>query len=190
MRKVRHGRIDRDAVLPLPGGIEGGMSQQEMEALYADLQKGPALRFWNLPKQDRMDHLHDLFVATVTGAKRADTPVQSYASGVARILVILAIRAAVRQRRMVEVDADDTRLSTEPSPEKALIAEQRRERCQRLLNGLSPAGREVLERFYLQEQEPERICAEMQLSRTQFRLLKSRAKATLTQHAKNSRMAA
>jgi len=37
--------------------------------------------------------------------------------------------------------------------------------------------REILTRFYLQEQTQEEICAEMNLSDTQFRLLKSRAKA-------------
>jgi hypothetical protein len=37
--------------------------------------------------------------------------------------------------------------------------------------------REILDRFYVQEQLPERICDEMKLSITQFRLLKSRAKA-------------
>jgi len=37
--------------------------------------------------------------------------------------------------------------------------------------------REILRRFYLEEQTQEQICAEMGLTETQFRLLKSRAKA-------------
>jgi DNA-directed RNA polymerase specialized sigma subunit len=46
-----------------------------------------------------------------------------------------------------------------------------------VLASLSPRDRNILERFYLQEQTQEQICEEMSLSETQFRLLKSRAKA-------------
>ena len=41
----------------------------------------------------------------------------------------------------------------------------------------SERDREALTRFYLQKQSAETICAEMGLPTTQFRLLKSRAKA-------------
>ena len=46
-----------------------------------------------------------------------------------------------------------------------------------VLKGISRRDREILTRFYLQEQTQEQICSEMKLSETQFRLLKSRAKA-------------
>jgi RNA polymerase sigma-70 factor, ECF subfamily len=44
---------------------------------------------------------------------------------------------------------------------------------------MAPRCREILERFYLREQRREQICREMSLTETQFRLLKSRAKARL-----------
>jgi RNA polymerase sigma-70 factor, ECF subfamily len=45
-------------------------------------------------------------------------------------------------------------------------------------NALSTAySREILTRFYLQEESQEEICAVMILTETQFRLLKSRAKS-------------
>ena len=47
----------------------------------------------------------------------------------------------------------------------------------RVLKGLSSRDREILTRFYLQEESQEQICREMKLTDTQFRLLKSRAKA-------------
>jgi DNA-directed RNA polymerase specialized sigma24 family protein len=47
----------------------------------------------------------------------------------------------------------------------------------RTLRAMSSRDREILTRFYLQEQSQEQICAEMHLTDTQFRLLKSRAKA-------------
>jgi DNA-directed RNA polymerase specialized sigma24 family protein len=45
------------------------------------------------------------------------------------------------------------------------------------LDALSQRDREILVRFYLKEQPQEKICEEMDLTETQFRLLKSRAKA-------------
>ena len=46
-----------------------------------------------------------------------------------------------------------------------------------VLKTISARDREILTRFYLQEQSQEQICQEMSLTETQFRLLKSRAKA-------------
>jgi DNA-directed RNA polymerase specialized sigma24 family protein len=45
------------------------------------------------------------------------------------------------------------------------------------LESLSKRDRDILIRFYLKEQSQEQICQEMALTETQFRLLKSRAKA-------------
>lgn len=47
----------------------------------------------------------------------------------------------------------------------------------RALESLTDRQREILIRFYLMEQTQERICREMRLTDTQFRLMKSRAKA-------------
>jgi len=46
-----------------------------------------------------------------------------------------------------------------------------------VLRSLSAKDQEILTRFYLDEQTQEEICEEMRLNETQFRLLKSRAKA-------------
>ena len=54
---------------------------------------------------------------------------------------------------------------------------QRIELMRVVLGELSGKDREILTRFYLNEQAQEQICAEMDLTDTQFRLLKSRAKA-------------
>ncbi|HEV2690756.1 MAG TPA: sigma factor-like helix-turn-helix DNA-binding protein [Bryobacteraceae bacterium] len=48
---------------------------------------------------------------------------------------------------------------------------------QEVLANLSERDCEILTRFYLREESQEQICEEMNLSETQFRLLKSRAKA-------------
>ena len=63
------------------------------------------------------------------------------------------------------------------NPEDAAIFRQRNELIQKVLQELGIRDREILTRFYLREQSQEQICVEMGLSETQFRLLKSRAKA-------------
>ena len=50
-----------------------------------------------------------------------------------------------------------------------------------LLGSLPDRDREVLVRFYMLEQPQDVICRDMGLSETQYRLLKSRAKARLTE---------
>ncbi len=57
------------------------------------------------------------------------------------------------------------------------MLEERVHLMQKVLRGISSRDREILTRFYLYEQTQEQICEEMSLTQTQFRLLKSRAKA-------------
>jgi RNA polymerase sigma-70 factor (ECF subfamily) len=63
------------------------------------------------------------------------------------------------------------------SQEDSLINAQHRAVMLRVLRTMSARDREVLNRFYLLEQTPERIQSEMAMTDTQFRLTKSRAKA-------------
>ena len=63
------------------------------------------------------------------------------------------------------------------NPEEDAIERQRVEIMKRVLHSISPRDREILTRFYLLNQTQEEICLEMHLTGTQFRLLKSRAKA-------------
>lgn len=63
------------------------------------------------------------------------------------------------------------------NPEQAAAFRQKVDLMTEVLNQLSERDREILTRFYLQEQSQEQICEDMNLSETQFRLLKSRAKA-------------
>jgi RNA polymerase sigma-70 factor, ECF subfamily len=62
-------------------------------------------------------------------------------------------------------------------PEQNAAFRQKVEFMLSVLESLSERDREILTRFYLDEQSQEQICGEMNLSETQFRLLKSRAKA-------------
>jgi RNA polymerase sigma factor (sigma-70 family) len=66
--------------------------------------------------------------------------------------------------------------SEHPDAEQLLIDQQKRRTAATALALLSLREREVLRRFYLEEQGAQQICAEMGLTATQFRLIKSRAK--------------
>ena len=63
------------------------------------------------------------------------------------------------------------------SPEDSMIRAQQQTVMLTVLRSLSERDREVLDRFYLQEQSPEHIQSEMRMTETQFRLTKNRAKA-------------
>lgn len=58
-------------------------------------------------------------------------------------------------------------------------ADRRLELAKLALAGMAGRDREVLSRFYLQEQTGQRICHDMGLSEAEFRLIKSRARAVL-----------
>jgi DNA-directed RNA polymerase specialized sigma subunit len=63
------------------------------------------------------------------------------------------------------------------NPEQTAIQQQHEQIAKRVLHSISKRDREILTRFYLLEQSQEQICEQMNLTETQFRLLKSRAKA-------------
>lgn len=69
-------------------------------------------------------------------------------------------------------------------PEQEAILHNKTEIMKKALASLKPRDREILVRFYLREQRPEQICQEMNLSETQFRLIKSRAKAAFGERGK------
>jgi DNA-directed RNA polymerase specialized sigma24 family protein len=72
-----------------------------------------------------------------------------------------------------------------PPPDESVNRIERASIVRRALSLLPPRHREILIRFYVWEQRAETIMAEMKLSDTQFRLLKSRAKARFGKEGRN-----
>ena len=70
--------------------------------------------------------------------------------------------------------------TADASPEEEAAAHQKVEIMKQVLREMSERDFEVLARFYLSEQPADQICKEMNLTRTQFNLLKARAKGRLT----------
>jgi RNA polymerase sigma factor (sigma-70 family) len=81
------------------------------------------------------------------------------------------------RREQIELDSSVRVADPRENPEESAIFRQRSELIQRVLSELTDRDREILTRFYLYEQGQDQICSEMGLTETQFRLLKSRAKA-------------
>jgi RNA polymerase sigma-70 factor (ECF subfamily) len=155
-----------------------------MEELYAIFAKG--IRYFllrNLGADELDDKVHDCFVivaqAIQQGELRDPARLMGYVRTVVKRQIAATIDIAVTRRRN-QVDFEETLFTLsdwKDDPEHNMLQQQRTEIARRVLNGISRRDREILDRFYVQEQPQEKICEEMGLSYNQFRLLKSRAKA-------------
>jgi RNA polymerase sigma-70 factor (ECF subfamily) len=88
------------------------------------------------------------------------------------------IRGAIVRRRLISVDSAFIPVAPyRDSPEAKFSLQQRVALLRKVLELLCLRDREILVRFYYDEQNSRQICAEMHLTSTQFRLYKSRALA-------------
>jgi RNA polymerase sigma-70 factor, ECF subfamily len=154
-----------------------------MEELYQVFCKG--IRFFlyrQLGPQDLDDRVHDVFLVISQAIRRGDLReperLMGYVRTVVRRQVAACIDSAVRSRRnLTDFDATTPLVDVGASPEQIVIQREHEDIAHRLLNSISKRDKEILVRFYLREQSQETICREMNLTDTQFRLIKSRAKA-------------
>lgn len=154
-----------------------------MEDLYLVFSKG--IRFYlcrHLGPQDLDDRLHDVFLIIAQSIQRGELReserLMGYVHTVLRRQVAAQIDSAVRARRsLADLDCGMSLSDQHPDPERRVIERENGELALRILRSLPKRDREVLIRFYLREQEPDEICRELGLTETQFRLVKSRAKA-------------
>jgi RNA polymerase sigma-70 factor, ECF subfamily len=154
-----------------------------LEELYGVFSKG--IRFYlcrQLGPQDLDDRVHDLYLtitkAIQNGELREPERLMGFVRTVVRRQVITHINVKVISRRSVTNLEDGSGLRDyTPDPERLAIQHQNSDIALRILNSISRRDREVLIRFYLSEQSPEQVCREMELTETQFRLIKCRAKA-------------
>jgi RNA polymerase sigma-70 factor, ECF subfamily len=153
------------------------------EELYEIFARG--IRFYlcrQLGPNDLEDRVHDTFLIVIQAIRRGDLREPERLMGFIRTVVRRQIssyieQAVSRRREQGEMDSTFSMVDRESSPEQRAIDQQKRELMAGILNRLGSRDREILTRFYLHEQTQEEICEEMALTETQFRLLKSRAKA-------------
>jgi RNA polymerase sigma-70 factor (ECF subfamily) len=121
-------------------------------------------------------------VVVVQAIRRGELREPSRLMGFVRTIVRRQVAAHIDKvvhTRRDQIDLDSTIRLADPdgNPEEQAIFSERTDLINRVLGELSRRDREILTRFYLLEQDQDQICSEMALSETQFRLLKSRAKA-------------
>jgi RNA polymerase sigma factor (sigma-70 family) len=156
-----------------------------LEELYALVQKFTFFLMRQLGTDDLQDKVHDVFLTVtqtiVSGKLRDPERLIPFLTTVTRFYTYNQIERRISRRRVGHlsdsVNPPDTRVNLENSTyqqERVKIAHE-------ILGAMPRRDRDVLKRFYLQEQTKEQICDEMQLTATQFRLLKSKAKSTFSQ---------
>lgn len=154
-----------------------------IEELYRLFSRG--IRFLlcrHLGPQDLDDRVHDTFLLVVHaiqgGGLREPERLMGFVRTIVRRQIAAYIEETVQQRKGAgELELGWRVVDPRHDPEQSLLREQRVELMLEVLRSISPRDREILTRFYLYEQTQEQICEEMGLTETQFRLLKSRAKA-------------
>src|SRR3954454_3467452 len=154
-----------------------------MEHLYKLFSRG--IRYYlcrQLGPQELEDKVHDTFLIVVNAIKRGDLReperLMGFVRTVVRRQVAGYIEHAVHTRRdQTDLECGITVADRKRNPEQEAIIRQKAELMMSSLAALSERDREILVRFYLKEQTQEQICQDMSLTETQFRLLKSRAKA-------------
>jgi RNA polymerase sigma factor (sigma-70 family) len=154
-----------------------------MEELYRLFSRG--IRFYlcrQLGPQDLEDKVHDTFLIVVQaicrGELREPDRLMGFVRTVVRRQVAAHIDRAVQARReQADLQCGTSISDGRSNPEQDAISRQRQDIMTVVLRSLSRRDREILTRFYLLGESQEQICGEMGLTETQFRLLKSRAKA-------------
>jgi RNA polymerase sigma factor (sigma-70 family) len=157
--------------------------QSALEQMYRIFSTG--VRFYlcrQLGPQDLDDRVHDVFLIIVQSIQKGELREPERLMGYVRTIVRRQVAAQIddnvkARHNQAELDFGMTLSDHHPNPERIAIEHESEELAMRILNSLPKRDREVLARFYLEEQPPDRICREMGLTETQFRLVKSRAKA-------------
>jgi RNA polymerase sigma factor (sigma-70 family) len=151
-----------------------------MEVLYRSLQ---SIRFEIIGKigRDRADDVyHDaillVFGAIQTGRVRVPEALPAFTRRIVERRLYAVIKETVLARAMLDPSLVTIR-DHSMNPEQQLLQIQKRDIAARALRSLPTRQREVLTRFYLDRESAAEIQHSMRLTETQFRLMKSRAKA-------------
>jgi RNA polymerase sigma-70 factor, ECF subfamily len=154
-----------------------------MEQLYKLFSRG--IRYYlcrQLGPQELEDKVHDTFLIVVNAIRRGDLREPERLMGFVRTVVRRQVAAYIEnavhtRREQTDLETGSTVADRKLNPEQEAMIKEKAELMKSALADLSKRDRDILVRFYLKEQSQEQICEEMSLTETQFRLLKSRAKA-------------
>jgi len=193
----------RDEQEEKAGCRESLLEQAELRALVKNVQRrsapalqevyglvrriaGPHYRSRVAPS-DGEDRLHDAFLivaeAVSTGALRDPVALPGFIRTVLRLQAVASLREVGRKRQEVDVAECGSLRDTRGDPEELLVRGEQRRVLVESIDRLPEKDRELLTRFYVDEQKRGQICIQMKLSATQFRLNKWRAKERLVETA-------
>jgi len=167
-----------DLVRRIQSGDENGM-----EDLYRIFSRG--VRYYlcrQLGPQELDDKVHDSFLIVVQAIQRGDLREPDRLMGFIRTVVRRQVAAHIdgivhSRKEEVDMEVGSRIADRRGNPEQTVAMRQKAELLRSVLMRLTAKDREILTRFYLEEQTQDHICRDMKLTETQFRLLKSRAKA-------------
>jgi RNA polymerase sigma-70 factor (ECF subfamily) len=154
-----------------------------MEDLYRAFYKSIRFHvFRSLGPQDLEDRVHDIFLAITESIQKGDLREPRFLTAYIRTIVRRQIACLLdnvihTRRTYTDLETIGPVSDRNPTPERNAIEQENFKFAMRILKALPARDRNILIRFYLMEQEPDQICREMNLTETQFRLVKSRAKA-------------
>ncbi|MBM3737417.1 MAG: sigma-70 family RNA polymerase sigma factor [Acidobacteria bacterium] len=187
--------VDVDALLPEPcpfsrpdkwtvlvDQIKSG-DPAGLESLYRYFSRGVRYSFYRqCGRQELEDKVHDTFLIVVQAIMSGEVRVPGRLVGYIRTVVRRQIASHVNiatsgKRDDVDVEPEESILDYHRDPEQAAIRDEQVGIIIEMLAGISDRDREILTRFYIDEDPTDVICNDMGLTRNQFRLLKSRAKA-------------
>lgn len=126
--------------------------------------------------------VHDTLLIVVQAIKKGVVREPERLTGYVRTVVQQQI-AQVIQNRMANPnvpgieDAQAYSVDARKNPEQAMADREKLELIKQVLGEMTEKERNILTRYYVHQQPEDQVCKEMKLGETQFRLLKSRAKA-------------
>jgi RNA polymerase sigma-70 factor (ECF subfamily) len=155
-----------------------------LEELYGLASNFSFFLMRQLGSEDLTDKIHDVFVtvaqAIASGKLRDPERLIPFLTTVTRYYTYGQIERRSLLRRcagsLEGINPPDPRVNLEQSAWQ----HQRIRIVREVLAGMPRRDRDILRRFYLEEQPKEQICREMKLTANQFRLLKSKAKLAFT----------
>jgi RNA polymerase sigma factor (sigma-70 family) len=134
-------------------------------------------------RNDLDDVLHDAFLLVVQLIQDGTLRDPVRLMGFARTVLQRTVAGHFERLNISPIQGDATAAERiadiREGPEVGLLQREQTGIMRAALGEMSERDRDILERFYMKRQQPELICLEMCLTKTQFRLIKNRAKSRL-----------
>jgi RNA polymerase sigma-70 factor (ECF subfamily) len=152
-----------------------------MEALYKAFPRSCGYYYGNIGIQECRDRVHDAFLGVVeailAGQLREPGRLMGFVQTVVQRKKAACIDEIVKRRAtLVSLDGGFSIQDRHDTPEQGVICNERAGAIGKVMTALSNEDREILTRFYLNQETAQQICTDLGLTETQFRLRKSRAK--------------